>query len=197
MKTIAFNGSPRKGGNTEFLLKTALKELETQGIDTEYIRIGGQALRGCTACGWCRESGEGRCVIDEDPLNDYIRKMREADAILLGSPTYFSDVTTEMKALIDRAGFVLRPLGGLVRKPAAALVAARRGGAIHTFDTLNHFFLIHQMILIGSCYWNDGLGGPAGAVEHDDAEGTETARTLGRNMAWAMRRLCRLPGETP
>ena len=128
-------------------------------------------------------------MIDADPLNGYIRKMREADAILLGSPTYFADVTAEMKALIDRAGFVLRPLDGLVRKVGAALVTARRGGAIHTFDSINHFFLINQMIVIGSSYWNDGQGGPVGAVESDDREGVETARTLGRNMAWALKRL--------
>ncbi len=190
MKAIAFNGSPRKGGNTEFMLKTVLSELDDAGgIKTEYIQVGGQLLRGCTACGWCRQTGEGRCVIDADPLNDYIREMRSADAILLGSPTYFADVTTELKAVIDRAGFVLRPQDGLARKLGAAVVTARRGGAIHTFDTLNHFFLINQMIVVGSSYWNDGLGGPPGAVERDDPEGMETARTLGRNMAWALQRL--------
>lgn len=189
MKVIAFNGSPRKGGNTEFLLKTALAAINAAGIETELIQVGGQALRGCTGCGWCRESGEGRCVIGDDSINDYIAKMREADGILLGSPTYFADVTAEMKALIDRAGYVLRPEGALRRKPGAAVVAARRGGAIHTFDSMNHFFLINEMIVVGSSYWNDGLGGAAGAVEADDEEGVNTAQTLGRNMAWVMSKL--------
>ena len=189
MKVIAFNGSPRKGGNTEFLLKTALGELESAAIETELVQVGGQLLRGCTACCWCRESGSGRCVINEDPLNGYIAKLREADGVLLGSPTYFADMTAEMKALIDRAGYVLRPQGALRRKVGAALVAARRGGAIHTFDSLNHFFLINEMVVAGSCYWNDGLGGPVGAVETDDEEGVNTAKTLGQNMAWLLQKL--------
>lgn len=188
MKVVAFNGSPRKGGNTEFLLKAALAELEAEGIETELIQIGGQVLRGCTACCWCRESGEKRCVIDDDPLNGYLDKMREADAILLGSPTYFADLTAEMKALIDRSGFVLRPNGELRRKLGAGVVAARRGGALHTFDSLNHFFLINEMIVVGSTYWNDGLAGPAGAVEQDQ-EGVGIAKTLGQNIAWTLKKI--------
>jgi multimeric flavodoxin WrbA len=189
MKVVAFNGSPRKGGNTEFMLKTALKELEAEGIETELIQVGGQILRGCTACCWCRDSGEKRCVIDNDPLNGYISKMREADGILLGSPTYFADLTSEMKALIDRCGYVLRPGMELRRKVGAGMVTARRGGSIHTFDSLNHFFLINEMLVVGSCYWNDGYGGPVGAVEANDAEGIKTAQTLGRNMAWTLKKL--------
>lgn len=189
MKVIAFNGSPRKGGNTEFLLKTALSELESEGIETELIQVGGQLLRGCTGCGWCRSSGEKRCVIDNDPINGWINKMREADGILLGSPTYFADLTSEMKALIDRAGYVLRPEMELRRKAGAGLTAARRGGAIHTFDSMNHFFLINEMLVVGSSYWNDGYGGPIGAVEANDQEGVKTAKTLGQNMAWALKKL--------
>lgn len=189
MKVVAFNGSPRKNGNTEFLLNTALQELEREGIETEMIQVGGRLLHGCTACCRCRESGQKRCVIDSDPINDWIHKMCEADGILLGSPTYFADLTAEMKALIDRAGYVLRPDMDLRRKIGAGLVAARRGGAIHTFDSLNHFFLINEMIVIGSCYWNDGLAGPPGAVETDDEEGVQTAKTLGKNMAWALKKL--------
>lgn len=111
--------------------------------------------------------------------------MRKADGILLGSPTYFSDLTTETKAFIDRTGYVLRPNTELRRKVGAGIVAARRGGAIHTFDTLNHFFLINEMLVVGSSYWNDGLAGPAGAVEQDE-EGVNTAKKLGRNMAWTL-----------
>ncbi|MBN2163574.1 MAG: flavodoxin family protein [Pontiellaceae bacterium] len=188
MTVVAFNGSPRSGGNTEILLRNALEELEAEGIRTELIKVGGQILRGCTACNWCRESGEKRCVIDDDPLNGYLDKMREADGILLGSPTYFADLTAEMKALIDRSGYVLRPSRELKRKLGAGVVAARRGGALHTFDSLNHFFLINEMIVVGSSYWNDGIAGAAGAVAEDD-EGINTARTLGRNMAWLLKKL--------
>ncbi len=189
MKVVAFNGSPRKGGNTEFLLKSALSEIEAQGIETELIQVGGQLLRGCTACSWCRKSEETRCVINDDPLNGWLSKMLEADGILLGSPTYFADVTAEMKALIDRAGYVLRPNQGLSRKVGAAVVAARRGGAIHTFDSMNHFFLINEMIVVGSTYWNDGYGGPIGAVEAEDEEGTKVAAKLGQNIAWTLKRI--------
>lgn len=189
MKVVAFNGSPRKGGNTAFLLQTALDELEASGIETELVQIGGQVLRGCTACGWCRENDTMQCVLDDDPLNSYLKRMCEADGILLGSPTYFSDLTSEMKALIDRSGYVLRPKLALRRKVGAAVVAARRGGAIHTFDSMNHFFLINEMLIVGSSYWNDGIGGPIGAVKDQDLEGTQVAQTLGRNMAWTLQQL--------
>ena len=189
MKVVAFNGSPRKGGNTEFLLKTVLAELEAEGIETELVQIGGQVMRGCTGCCWCRKNGGERCVIDNDAFNSYLPKLREADAILLGSPTYFADVTSEMKAFIDRAGYVLRPNGELNRKVGACVVAARRGGAIHAFDTMNHFFLLNEMIVVASSYWNDGYGGAVGEVEANDAEAVRIAKTLGKNMAWALKKL--------
>ncbi len=189
MKVVAFSGSPRKGGNTEFLLKTVLAELEAEGIETELIRIGGQVMRGCTGCCWCRTSEEKRCIIGTDVFNSYLPKLREADAILLGSPTYFADVSAEMKAFIDRAGYVLRAEGVLHRKLGAAVVAARRGGALHAFDTMNHFFLLNEMIVVASSYWNDGYGGPVGAVEANDEEGARVAKTLGKNMAWALKKL--------
>lgn len=188
MKVVALNGSPREAGNTHFLLQSALRELEAEGIETELIHVGGQAVRGCIDCGWCRENGEKRCAIQTDPLNDWLKALCAADGILLGSPTYFADLTPEIKALIDRAGRILRPGKELRRKVGASLVAARRGGAIHTFDSLNHFFLINEMLVVGSSYWNDGIGGPAGAVEQD-LEGVNTAKTLGKNMAWALKKL--------
>jgi multimeric flavodoxin WrbA len=189
MKAVAFNGSPRKGGNTEFLLKQVLRGIEAGGIETELIQIGGRSLHGCRGCCWCRESGEKRCVIDDDNFNNYLEKMRTADAVLLGSPTYFADITSEMKALIDRAGYVMRPDRELRRKVGAAVVAARRGGAIHAYDSMNHLFLVNEMIVVGSTYWNDGYGGPVGAVEANDEEGTKVARILGENIAWTLKRL--------
>jgi multimeric flavodoxin WrbA len=189
MKVVAFNGSPRKDGNTSLLIREVFSELEKEGIETELIHIGGKALRGCTACMQCAENKDRRCVIDGDALNEYLEKMFAADAVILGSPVYFTDVTAEMKALIDRAGFVARQNGHLLkRKVGAAVVAVRRAGSIHTFDTLNHFFLINQMIVPGSIYWNMALGRAPGDVSADQ-EGMETMQVLGSAMAWLMKKI--------
>lgn len=189
MKVIAFNGSPRKGGNTETLTRHALKTLEEQGVETELFQLGGNMVHGCAACHWCFKNKENRCVIEDDPINKCIEKMIQADGIIIASPTYFSDVSTEVKALIDRAGFVGMANGGLwKRKVGAAIVAVRRAGAIHVFDSINHFFLISQMIIPGSSYWNLGVGLKPGDVEND-SEGIRTMKTLGENMAWTLKKL--------
>ncbi len=189
MKVVAFVGSPRKEGNTVRLVREVFEVLEGEGIETEMIQIGGEVVRGCLACYHCFTSKDGRCIQDEDVVNLCIEKMREADGIIFASPTYFADVTAEMKALIDRAGFVCRANGDLLRrKVGAAVVAVRRAGAIHAFDTINHFFLIQQMIVPGSIYWNIGIGREKGEVEGDE-EGLRTMKVLGENMAWAMKKL--------
>ncbi len=191
MKVIALNGSPRRGGNTSRLLQMVLNELEMEGIQTELIEMSGVRLSGCRACFVCKDKQNGQCVIGDDPLNEWLKKMFEADGILLGSPTYFSNVTSEMKAFIDRAGIVARSNGDLLKsKVAAAVVAVRRAGALPTFDAMNHFFLIEQMIVVGSSYWNLGIGRAEGEVE-DDPEGVETMQTLGRNMAWLLKKIHR------
>lgn len=188
MKVVAFNGSARKDGNTAALIQHAFAAIEAEGIETEMIQLAGMRIHGCTACYKCVENKDSRCVVDDD-VNGCIAKMVEADGIILGSPTYFSDVTAEMKALIDRAGFVCRASGGLLRrKVGAGVVAVRRGGAMHAFDTLNHFFLISEMIVPGSTYWNIAFGANKGDVE-SDAEGLETVQTLGRNIAWVLKKL--------
>ena len=189
MKVVAFNGSPRKGGNTETLIKTAFEPLAAAGIETELVQLGGKAVRGCTACYTCFEKKDGLCAVTGDVINDCIAKMMDADGIILGTPTYFADVSTELKALIDRAGLVTRACDfALRRKVGAAVVAVRRGGAIHAFDTINHFFLISQMVVPGSIYWNMALGRNKGEVA-DDAEGLETMRVLGEQMAWLLGKL--------
>jgi len=189
MKVVAFNGSPRKGGNTSQLIQIVLDELQKEGIETELIEMSGSRLRGCTACYQCKERLDRRCVLRDDPLNDYIAKMIEADGIILGSPTYFSNVTSEMKALIDRAGLVGRANGDLFkRKIGAAVVAVRRAGALHAFNSLNHFFFLEQMIVPGSSYWNLGIGGSPGDVQSDE-EGVQTMRVLGQNMAWLLKKI--------
>ena len=189
MKVVAFNGSPRKDGNTSLLIKEVFGELGKEGIATELVQVGGRPMRGCIACMQCGKNKDGRCAIDNDALNECLEKMVEADGIILGSPVYFTDVTAEMKALIDRAGFVARQNEDFLRrKIGAAVVAVRRAGSIHTFDTLNHFFLINQMVVPGSSYWNMGIGRAPGEVSADD-EGIETMRTLGSNMAWLLNKL--------
>jgi multimeric flavodoxin WrbA len=188
MKVIAFNGSARKDGNTAILIREVFAELDAEGIETEMIQLAGKTIHGCTACRKCFENKNQRCAIDNDFANECIGKMLEADGIILASPTYFADVTTEMKALIDRAGYVARANPDMLkRKVGAAVVAVRRAGSIHTFDSINHFFLISQMIVPGSSYWNLGIGRAIGDVEQDK-EGMETMRTLGRNMAWLLKK---------
>lgn len=189
MKVVAFNGSARKGGNTTRLIQKVFTVLDKQGIQTELVELSGKAVRGCTACFQCFERKDGRCVVTGDDVNEYIAKMTEADAIILASPTYFADVTSELKALIDRAGMVARANKDMFRrKVGAAIVARRRGGAIHAFDTINHFFFIGQMIVPGSNYWNVGVGRQIGEVDADE-EGMDTMRQLGENMAWLLKKL--------
>ncbi len=189
MKVLAVSGSARKGGNTELLLETVLGPLREAGHECELVSLAGQEVRGCTACGRCSREKDGRCYGRNDFGNEVIAKMFAADAIVLGSPTYFADVTAELKALIDRAGYVSRSRPDLLaRKPAAAVVAVRRAGGIHAFDTINHLFTIAEMITVGSSYWNVGIGREKGEVE-GDAEGIRTMRRLGENMAWLLERL--------
>jgi multimeric flavodoxin WrbA len=188
MKVVAFSGSARKDGNTAILVRTLFKELEKKGIKTELVQLSGKKVHGCTACMKCMENKDRRCVID-DFANECIKKMDAADGFILASPTYFSDVTAEMKALIDRSGFVAMANDHMFRrKVGAAVVAVRRGGAIHTFDTINHFFFINQMVVPGSDYWNVGIGLAPGDVEKDE-EGLATMKVLGENMAWVMKKL--------
>jgi len=188
MKVIAFNGSPRKEGNTSILLKTVCEELNKEGIETEIIQIGGKLVHGCTACMKCFEKKNNRCAIDTDFVNECIQKMTEADGILIGTPTYFTDVTVEVKALIDRAGLVaMANEGTLSRKAGAAVVAVRRAGATHAYDTINHLFGISGMFTVGSTYWNIGMGFEPGDVKLDTT-GLECMKSLGQNMAWFLKK---------
>ena len=189
MKVIAFNGSARKNGNTAILLNQVLQELGKHGIQTESVELAGRKIRGCTACYKCFDNKDKKCAVTDDALNDCIAKMLEADGIILGSPTYFADVTAELKALTDRAGLVARANDNMLRgKVGAAVVAVRRAGSIHAFDTINHFFLISEMIIPGSSYWNMGFGRDKGEVKEDE-EGLQTMELLGRNMAWLLKKI--------
>lgn len=187
MKVIAFNGSPRRDGNTYTLLNKVLEPIKQAGIDTEIVQVGGTNIRGCIACHKCIESQNKRCVINNDIANACIEKMIEADAIILGSPTYFANMSPEIKALIDRSGFVAYANGGLFkRKIGAGVIAVRRGGATFVLDSINHMFLMSQMIVPGSTYWNFGVGLEKGDVENDP-EGLANMQNLGENIAWLIK----------
>ena len=187
MKAIAINGSPRKGGNTEYLLRKVLEPIGEAGIKTELIQVGGKPVRGCLACYKCRERKDRKCANKSDVVNRCIEKMIEADAIILGSPTYFACMTAEMKALIDRAGMVARVNDFLFsRKIGCAVVANRRGGALNVVDSINHMFLISKMIVPGSTYWNFGVGMDKEDVKNDK-EALENMKDLGERIAWLMK----------
>ncbi len=189
MKVIAFNGSARKEGNTAILLNLVLDELTAEGIETEVYSLAGKPIQGCIACFKCFEKKNRRCNVEKDIINECIRKMEEADGILLGSPTYFADVSAGMKALIERCGMVGRANEDMYRhKVGAAVVACRRAGAIHVFNSLNYFFTVNEMIIPGANYWNIGMGRQPGEV-NNDAEGVQTMKNLGKNMAWLMKKI--------
>ncbi len=189
MKVIAFNGSPNKEGNTFILLNRAMKKLEQEGIECELVNLSGETIKGCQACMKCRKNQDKKCVISSDIVNDCIQKILEADGVLIGSPTYFATVTPEIKALMDRAGFVALGNNHMFRRKVGAAVAAvRRAGSMNVFETINNFYLISEMIIPGSIYWNMGIGLQPGDVK-DDNEGILTADRLGENMAWLIKNL--------
>jgi len=191
MKVVAFNGSPRKEGNTYLLVQKVFDELRKEGIETEYVHIGGKALRGCTACYKCKETKDKRCALPDDGLNGYIVKMENAQGIIIASPVYYSNVTAETAALISRAGFVSTANGRILkRKVGAPVVAVRRAGANVVYSNLNFFFGIQEMIVPGSSYWNHGIGRDIGDVLKDE-EGLATMTILGQNMAWLLKKLYR------
>lgn len=187
MKILAINGSARRDGNTALLLGAV--QAEVPEASSELIQLAGMPLRGCTACQRCFQNQDRHCAVKSDAFNEILDLMVQADAILLGSPVYVAGPSPDIKALIDRACVVGIANGGLFRrKLGAAVVAQRRGGAVSAFDALNHFFFISEMIVVGSNYWNMGFGMGKGEVK-DDAEGMETMRVLGRNLAWLLPRV--------
>jgi multimeric flavodoxin WrbA len=191
MHVVAFNGSPRLNGNTRKALELVLEELKKEGITGEVINICEKEVHGCKACGACGRNKDKRCVRTEDDVNIYVEKMCAADGIILGSPTYFGNMTAQMKAFIDRTGYVGRANGDLYkRKIGAAIAINRRAGSLATFNAMNDFFLIGQMIVVGSTYWNVGTALKPGEIA-DDVEGVKTMRDLGQNMAWLLKKTVR------
>lgn len=187
MKVLAINGSARKDGNTALLLGRVLEELRKEGIETELVQLAGQVIEPCKACWAC--GGQGNCVHRKDSFREIFDKMKEADGILLGSPVYSANISANMQALLERAAVVgdMNP-GLFTHKVGAAVAAARRGGALNAVDAMNHFFLNHEMIVVGSTYWNMGYGQLPGDVERD-AEGLSNMENLGKHMAWLLKAL--------
>lgn len=186
MKVVGFNGSPRKDGNTTSLIRKVFHELESEGIETELIQLSHKNIHGCVACYQCMERKDEQCAVNDDDANEYIEKIVHAQGVVLGSPVYFMDVTPEMKAFIDRVGFVSRSNGGMFRnKVGCLLAAARRTGAVHTLDTMSHFFLSMDIIIVGRAI---GIGLAPGDVDKDE-EGMQLAQLLGKRMAWLLKRL--------
>lgn len=188
MKVVAINGSPRKNGNTFILLNYTLEEIKKAGIETELIQTAGLKLEGCNACHGCFKNKDGKCVIKDD-MQPIIDKLIECDGMILGSPSYYADISSELKAIIDRTGFVsLANDRKLKRKVGAGVVAEHRAGAIHCLSTINNFFLINSMFIPGSTYWNIGIGMEKGDVEKDE-EGISTMKNLGENFAWLLQKI--------
>lgn len=189
MKVVGVNGSPRKDGNTYHLINKVFEVLQSEGVETEFVQLGGKQIKGCRACFKCGQNKDNRCSVKNDICNELIEKMIQADGIILGSPTYFTSISPELKALIDRSGMVAMVNGGLFRhKVGAAVVAVRRGGGIHAFDTINHLFQISQMFIVGSIYWNLGYGLNKGDVK-EDIEGMTNMVDLGKSMAYLLKRI--------
>ena len=185
MRVIGFNGSPRKDGNTFILINYVLGELLKEGIETELVQLSEKEIHGCIACYKCFENKDKRCAVKTDAANEYIEKIINADGIVLGSPVYFIDITPEMKALIDRAGFVSLANGRMYANKVGATVAAfRRSGAMHAVDSMNHFLLSQQIFIVGRAV---GVGREKGEAEKDE-EGVQLSKSLGQRMGWLLKK---------
>ncbi len=188
MKILAINASPHVNGNTAALLKAVLIPATEAGIETEVIHLGAKNIHGCRACGMCYRNKNKQCICQDDIVNDLLPKIWEADALILGTPSYFSDMTPELKCLIDRVGYVARANGGLLRhKIGAAVIAQRRAGAVSIQASVHHMFLMSEMIIPGSTYWNMGMGAKIGEVASDE-EALANMRNLGDNIVWLLQK---------
>lgn len=187
MKVVAFNGSPKKEGNTYHAIKLVTEELEKEGIEVEIVHVGNQVIRGCMACNGCARNQDEKCVMQGDSVNEWIQKMKEADGIILGSPVHYSGIAGTMKSFLDRAFYVSSSNGNLFRhKVGAAVAAVRRSGGVTTFEQLNNYINYSEMLMPTSRYWNV-IHGTAPGEALQDAEGVQIMKTLGKNMAWLLK----------
>jgi len=189
MRVVAFNGSPRKDGNTFIALNIILDELRNEGIETELFQIGSEHIKGCNACLLCKKTKDGFCAIKSDSLNNALAAIYESEGFLIGSPTYFGSLTPETKAFIDRVGYCSRAAGHpLKRKVAAGIAIARRAGSVNVCHQINDLLCLSQCIIPTSTYWNMGIAREKGEIM-EDKEGVETFKILGQNMAWLLKKL--------
>ncbi len=189
LTVVAFNGSPRPKGNTYRSLSIVLEELASQGIGGEIVQLGGKKLAGCKSCYRCGKNKDKKCVQTDDDMNYFIERASKADGILIGSPVYFSNVSSEVKAFIDRCGFVAKANDGMLQgKVGAAVLSVRRAGATFAYSAINFFFGISEMVIPCSSYWNLGIGLNPGDVLQDE-EGIATFKTLGNNMGALLKQL--------
>lgn len=187
IKVVAINGSARPNGNTDILLKIILKELEDNDIETVIISLAGKRINPCKACFTC--GGRNNCTFKDDDFNDIFDKMKEADGIILGSPTYSANISSSMQALLERSAVILdMNLGLFTYKVGVSVAVARRGGALNTVDVMNHLFLNHEMFVAGATYWNIGYGQMPGDVEKDE-EALVTMKNLGKNVAYLLNKI--------
>lgn len=187
MKVIGINGSSRKDGNTAIIIRKVFDELNKEDIETELIQLADYDIQPCRGCFACK--GRDNCVFAKDGFAEIFKRMVEADGIILGSPVYSADVSAKMKAFLERAGVVVATNPGLFRhKVGASVAAVRRGGGVTTVDTMNHFMLNKEMIVVGSTYWNMVYGKNVGDVLSDD-EGMANMRNLGENMSFILKRI--------
>lgn len=187
MKVLAINGSARKDGNTDILIRTVFEQLEKEDIETEVIDLAGEVIEPCKACWAC--GGRGNCVHKKDRFTEIFDKMKKADGILLGSPVYSANISANMQALLERSAVVCDMNAGLMTyKVGASVAAVRRAGSLQAIDAMNHFFLNHEMIVVGSTYWNMAYGQMSGDVLKDE-EGINNMRNLGKNMAFLLKRI--------
>ncbi len=187
MKALAINGSPNKEGNTYHAIKIVAAELEKEGIETEIIHVGNKVIRGCIACYECIKNKNEQCVLPSDEVNEWLREMKQADGIILGSPVHYAAMGGTMKSFLDRAFFVTSINNGMLRhKVGASVVAVRRSGGLPAFEQLNNYLCYSEMLIPTSNYWNVIHGLMPGEALRDE-EGVQIMRLLGRNMAWLMK----------
>lgn len=187
MKVLAISGSSRKDGNTAIVLNTILNELKNKGYETELMQLFDKKINPCRACFTC--GGKNNCTFNDDSFNEIFDKMKEADAIILGSPTYSANISSRMQALLERSSVVADMNPGLFnRKIGVSVVVGRRGGLLNAIDTLNHFFLNHEMFVVGSSYWNIAYGKLVGDVEKDK-EGIQTMNNLSSNLIFILEKI--------
>ena len=184
MKVVAFNGSPKKEGNTYQAIRMVAEELEKEGIEVEIVHVGDKVIRGCMACGGCFRNGDSHCVVKNDPVNEYIDKMIEADGVILGTPVHYAAIGGTMKSFLDRAFYALAS-DKLRHKVGAAVVAVRRSGGVPTFNQLGNYLSYKEMLVPATNYWNVIHGAMPGDVQKDE-EGKQIMRVLGKNMAWIL-----------